>query len=66
MTFISTLDWKPVEMKDWDFIDCKVCHEKSMANHRSKKEEHKFVLCDHCTKELEKLRGAVYEKDISL
>lgn len=40
--------------------DCEACHKNSYRDHRSKKEEHEFHLCERCTRNLEKIRGSAY------
>jgi hypothetical protein len=55
---VSQLDGKKVENRNWYFLDCPVCAEAVTSNHRSKKDEHKFSLCQTCSSEIEKLKCA--------
>lgn len=40
----------------WDFLDCKLCHLNSMANHRSREKEHRFKMCAQCEEALKNLK----------
>lgn len=40
--------------------NCEACYKNSFREHRSKKEENEFHLCEHCTEALEEIRGCSY------
>lgn len=41
--------------------DCETCYKNSFREHRSKKVENEFHLCEHCTANLELIKGNVIE-----